>query len=208
MLGGFHEPGGEATVVAQTARREHLAGPSRHRQRRGVRPQIVGETTVEAVDARKLEVVAVGAEHGGTLAAERLGRGLRDGVERRLCGQRLAQHGRNPVEATLDLRLPRALLVRLGIAERDRCQARERFDQPEIRLVELIRVARADSEDPQRLPERQDRRVHHLVEDRVVLRRGRLLGRAEVTTKHRPAGGDCLPDRADGGDPAADLGLG
>ena len=158
--------------------------------------------------AGKLQVVPAGAEHGGGLAAERLRRRLGDRVERCFRRQRLAQHRRDPVETAFDLRLARALLVRLGVAQRHRRQAREAFDQPEVRLVEAIRLARADSQDAEGLAERQDRRVHHLFEDRVVRRRRRLLGRGEVTAEDRPAGRDRLADRAGRRDPAADLRLG
>ena len=158
--------------------------------------------------AGKLQVVPAGAQDGGGLAAERLRRRLGDGVERCFCRQRLAQHRRDPVETALDLRLARALLVRLGVAQRHRRQAREAFDQPDVRLVEAIRLERADAEDAERLPERQDRGVHHLFEDRVVRRRRRLLGRGKVTAEDRPACRDRLADGSGRGDPAADLRLG
>ena len=163
---------------------------------------------VETVGAGKLQVVPAGAEHGGGLAAESLRCRLGDRVECCFGRQRLAQHRRDPVETAFDLRLARALLVRFGVAQRHRRQAREAFDQPEVRLVEPIRLERADSQDAERLPERQDRSVHHLFEDRVVRRRRRLLGGGEVTPEDRPAGRDRLADRAGRRDPAADLRLG
>ena len=50
---------------------------------------------------------AVRHQHRGGGAAERLRRRLRDGVERRGTGERLAEHGCDPVEAALHARLAR-----------------------------------------------------------------------------------------------------
>ena len=52
--------------------------------------------------ARELRARRRRREHGCRVASERLGRCLGDGVERLLLGERLAQHGRDPVEAALD----------------------------------------------------------------------------------------------------------
>ena len=183
--------------------------PPRARRRQRARPlpgdrsRARGELWAPASSS----VVAARAEHGRRVAAERLGRSLSDRVERRLCGQRLAQHGRDPVEAALDLRLARALLVRLGVAEGDRREAREGLDQPEVRLVEAAGSREQTPRTPRGLAEREDRRVHHLFEDRVVRRRGGCSVPGS-SGEDRPAGGDRLADRAGGRDPAADLRVG
>ena len=126
-------------------------------------------------------------EHCGRAAAERLGGRLGDGVERLLLGERLAQHGGDPVEAALDPRLPDALLVGLRVSERDRGEAGEGLDQPQVRLLEAPGVARADAEHAADLAEGEDRRLHHLGEDGVGACRRRLLGLRELAPQHRLA---------------------
>src|SRR6188472_1446652 len=95
-----------------------------------------GKPLCELVRAGELERRTGAAEHGGRVAAERVGSRLRDRVERLLLRQRLAEHGRDPVEAALDLCPPRALLVGLGVPERNRRETGERLDQAQVRLLE------------------------------------------------------------------------
>ena len=167
-----------------------------------------GELLRQLVRARQLEPGTGRPEYRGRVAAERLGSRLSDRIERLLLGQRLAQHSRDPVEAALDLRLPRALLVRLGVPERNRGEARERLDQAQVRLLEATGLARADAEDAADLAEGEDRRIHHLCERRVAARGRRLLGLGELAPQHRLAGGDRVADRAGNRNRAADLLLG
>ena len=169
---------------------------------------MAGECVRELVAAGELELVAGSSQHRRRFAAECLRCGLGDRVQRLLLGERLAQHSCDPVEAALDLRLTRALLVRLGVAERDRGEARERLDQPQVRLLETAVLPGADTEDSADLAERVDRRVHHLGEVGVAAPGRRLLGRGEVAPQHRLPGRNRLADRAADGDRAPDLRLG
>ena len=105
----------EALVVTETPGGEHLAAAGTRRQRRRALAEVRGEPLGELVAAGQLERRAGATEHCRRVAAERLGGRLRDGVERLLLGERLAEHGGDPVEAALDLGLPRALLVGLGV---------------------------------------------------------------------------------------------
>ena len=135
------EPVAEAVVVPEPPGRQHLAAAGARRQRRRALAEVRREPLRELVGAGQLERRTGAAEHGRRVAAERVGSRLRDGVERLPLGQRLAQHGRDPVEAALDLRPPRALLVRLGVPEGDRRETGERLDQAQVRLLEAAGLA-------------------------------------------------------------------
>ena len=105
-------------------------------------------------------------------------------------GERLAQHGGDPVEAALDPRLAGALLVGLRVPERDRGEAGEGLDQPQVRLLEAAGSRDQTPSTPRDLAEGEDRRVHHLGELRVGAGGRRLLGLGEVAPQHGLAGRD------------------
>ncbi len=71
----------EALVVAETPGRQHLAAAGTRRQRRRALAEVRREPLRELVGAGQ-QRRAGAAEHGRGVAAERLGRGLRDRVER------------------------------------------------------------------------------------------------------------------------------
>ena len=166
----------EAAVVAETARRQHLARPGGGDQGRRLGAEVRGEARREVVRTRELELAAGGTQHGGGVAAQRLRRRLGDRIQRRLSRQRLAEHRGDPVERPLDLCLSSALLVDLCVAQCDRGEARERLDQPQVGFLEAPRLVRPDAEHAADLAEREDRRVHHLGEDGVAGVRRWLLG--------------------------------
>src|SRR5207302_2507918 len=57
---------------------------------------------------------------------------------------RLAEDGRDPVEALLDPRLTGTLLEGLGVLERDRDEVRECVEQPEVGPIEPVRLPRSE----------------------------------------------------------------
>ena len=205
--GGGSEPVAEPSVVEEPARGQDLAAAGAVGELGSRDAEMRCEGVRELVTAHELELGAEPAEHRGRVPAERLGRGLRDRVQRLLLRQWLAQNRGDPEEAALDLGLACALLVRLRVPERNRREAGERFDQPEVGELEAAGLARADAEDAANLPEREDRRVHHLGELGVRGGRRRLLGLAESPPQHGLAGRDRLPDRARHRDRAPDLAL-
>ena len=205
---GRSKPRTEAIVLAEPPGCEHLAAARTEGQCRRGFAEVRREPVRELVGAGELEPGAGGAEHGGRVTAERLRGGLCDRIQRLLLGEGLTQDSRDPVEAALDVRLPSALLVRLGIPERDRREAREGLDQGQVGLLEAAGVARADAEHAADLAEREDRRFHHLGEARVAVGGRRLLGLAEVASQHGLAGRDRVADRAGDRDRPADLVLG
>ena len=200
----------EALVLHEPRRGERppFLGGQRERPQAGAaheeRPQLVPDLEAPG----ELEVARYLAQHCGAGRPERLGRGLRDGVERRGRRERLAEHGGDPIEAALDAGLPHALLERFGVAERDRREPRERVQQRQVVLGEAVVLERADAEHATHLTAGRDRRVHHLGEDGVMLARRRLLGRLEAAFQHRRVELDRLRERALGRDRAADLRLG
>ena len=105
----------EAVVLGEPPRCEHFPAAGTRGQLRRVILKVSGESLRQLVRAGELEPGAGRPEHRSRVAAERLRGGLRDSVERLPLRERLAQHSRDPVEAALDLRLPRALLVGLGV---------------------------------------------------------------------------------------------
>ena len=80
-------------------------------------------------------------QHGGRVAAERLGRGLGDRVEVSAQRERLAEQRRDPVEAALDPRLARRSLEALGVPQRERRERRRTPRAARRRRSENVRVA-------------------------------------------------------------------
>ena len=134
------EPLAEAAVVDQPVRREQLAAASARRQRGRILLEVVGEPCGELVRAGQLELVPDRPQHRRRVAAERLCRSLRDRVVGRLRRQRLAEHGRDPVEAALDLSLARALAQEPARVDRDRRLVGDR-----LRERDLGRAARSSA---------------------------------------------------------------
>ena len=156
--------------------------------RRGSRARSAGQL----VRPDRLEPAARRDEHGGRAPAERLGRGLGDRLERRGAGERLPEHRRDPVEAALDPRLPRALREHLGVPQRERGEPRERLEDVRVPLREAAPLAPADAEHPAHLVAPEHRRGDHVGEavvGRMRHRRGDLAVRAL----------DQRPPLADGG---------
>ena len=128
-LRGRDEPRSEAAVLGERPGREDLARAGRRRQRVGTPcPQVEGQLVRQRVPSGELERSARGSEHRGCLALQRIGRGLRDRLQRCLGRQRLAQDRRDPVEAPLRSRL---LLARL--------QQRALFGEPLFALTQQPR---------------------------------------------------------------------
>ena len=193
---GCAKPRTEAIVLAEPPRCEDLAAARTEGQGGRGFMKVRRETVRQLVRAGELEPRTGGAEHGGRVTAEGLRGGLCDRIQRLLLGEGLTQDGRDPVEAALDVRLACALLVRLGIPERDRREAREGLDQGQVGLLEAAGIARADAEHAADLAEREDRRFHHLGEARIAVGRRWLFGLAEVAPQHGLAGRDRVADRA------------
>ena len=72
----------------------------------------------------------------------------------------------------------------------------ECIQELEICVIEVARVEGADSEHAARFAEPCDRRVHDLLEDRVVLARRWLLRGRELLFQHGSPGPDHLPERS------------
>ena len=133
-------PGGEALVPREPRRRQHpvLVGGEREGAELGAVLEQRLQLGPDVVAAGEVEVVADLAEDCGSLPAEGLCRRLRDRVERGCGRERLAEDGCDAVEASLDAGLPRALLERLGVPERDRCEPGEGLKQHQVVLGEAV----------------------------------------------------------------------
>ena len=158
---------------------------------------------MEAVEPK---VVVAGHQHGRARAAERVRGRLGQRVERLLAGDRLAEHGGDPVEAALDPGLARALGEALGVAKGERGQVGERLEQPGVALGEApLRVARADAEDAHHLARPAHRRHDRAAEALVARVRDRFRQVLVVVGEHGPAAGDrATREAAVGGELEAD----
>ena len=95
------------------------------------------------------------------MASERLGRGLGDRVMGRFRRERLAQHGRDPVEAPLDLRLARALAQEPARVDGDRRLVRDCLRERDLGGHPDRRLGAVQGEHADQSPERHDRGREH-----------------------------------------------
>ena len=138
-------------------------------------------------------------QHGREGAAERLGRGERDRVQRLDEGERRAEHGGDAVEAALDARLARALLEGVRVPDGERGEAGERVEDVGVVGLERARAAAAADADHAQRPGGSGHRRHDRVREAGV---GVMRNR---TLDARVVGGDDGPaalDRLRGGTPA------
>ena len=94
------------------------------------------ESLGKLVAAGEPQAVSVRHQHRGEASAERLGRGLCDGVDRLVERQRLGQRGGDEEETALDPAPPVALLEAGGMLDGERRQAGERLDRLAVGPVE------------------------------------------------------------------------
>ena len=156
--------------------------------------QRLREGSRQLVGAGQREAPAVRHEHSGRCSTERLRRGLRNGVERRRARQRLAEHGRNTVEAALHACLARAAGERRSVAQCERCETGERLEHLGVTRRERPVAAPSDAEHALHLVAPAHRRDDGVREPLVGRVRHGIRQFAVLAADHRPA----LADRESG----------
>ena len=210
----------DASSLPARAAAGELVGTGRFEKR----TQCVGELE----GRRQLQRPARVAQHRRRIATEGLAGRLRHRIERRLRRQRLAEHGRDAIEAALQP-LPAGAVVG-GPGERDACPVRELLHLRELLVGEGPRRARRGDEDADRLragvhrdesaalrtgtlgQALRDRRRRRGVEDGErdgVAQHGSDPGRLRFEVDpHRPQPVDVTPALARGGDAGGAMVLG
>ena len=146
----------------------------------------VSEIRRQLVRPDRLEAAARRHEHGGRGSSERLGGRLRDRLERRGARQRLPEHGRDPVEAALNPRLPCALREHLGVPQRERREPGESLENARVPLREAAALATTDAEHAAHLVAPGHRRRDHVGEAFVRRMRNRRRDLAVRALDQRP----------------------
>ena len=150
----------------------------------------VAQIRRQLVRPDRFEAPARGPEYSGRAASERFGRRLGDRLERRGARERLPEHRGDPVEASLDPRLPFALREHLGIPDRQRRETRERLEDVRVPAHEATALAPADAEHAAHLVAPGHRRGDHVCEAAVRRVGNRLRDFAVRALDQRPR----LPD--------------
>src|SRR4051794_13677147 len=155
----------EALVPLHLRRGQELAGARRRDEDAGVGVEAGVEELRELLRhplrPDDLETPAVREQHRGERPAERVRGGVPERVHRPREGERLAQRGRDLVEAALHPRLAVALLERLGVLERQRRKACEGIQRRLRRRRERSLLARERADDAADLAAVLDRRAEH-----------------------------------------------
>ena len=148
---GGSPPGlGEPLVAGELRRSKHaplfrrtrqeavaLLDPVRQRRREPLR---------QPMRARERKGFRLRHQHRRAGAAERVGGGLRDGLEGRRARERLPEHRGDPIEAPLDTSLAGAAGERLGVPERERGEPCECLEHVGVALGELLAAPPSDPE--------------------------------------------------------------
>ncbi len=153
LVAGHRGRGQELTVRCSEAERVGILGEPLLQCRAQRVRQVVRADDVERAPSRH--------HHRRERAAERLARGLRERVEGRRERQRLTEHGRDAVEAALDLEPALVLDDELRSVDAEPELARERFDERDVDVGPAAGGRAVDREHPDALPEDQDRRREH-----------------------------------------------
>ena len=122
----------KALVAGQRRGRKHLTVVGRLQQRS--RHLELPDRLRERVASDKDEIATGLHEHGSEVPAERFGRSERRGVVGLDQRQRLAEQGRDPVEAALHSGLPCGVRKALGVAKRERRERRECLEHLDVAI--------------------------------------------------------------------------